>query len=178
MVGMEVRNHDGVDVGRFDAGGGELAFMNPAVSANCPAVPVSIRTSCFPVLTNSAVNEIGRMFGGRKAAASALLSAATAGVADELAVDRQKPGAVVKRGELENRRACSDRRRGLAPVASGAAARLTLGSAAAPAVSAEAARKERRDTGVSMSRFLLYCFMRRVGCLCNTTPPIIVRTGL
>ena len=53
-----------------------LAIMYPAVSATWPAVPASIRTSFDPVLTSSTVNETGRMFGGRNAAASALLTAA------------------------------------------------------------------------------------------------------
>jgi hypothetical protein len=52
-----------------------FANMEPAVSATWPAVPVSIMTSFDPVLTSSTVNEIGRMFGGRKAAASARLTA-------------------------------------------------------------------------------------------------------
>ena len=52
-----------------------LAFMKPAVSVICPAVPVSISTSFEPVLTSSAVKEIGSTPGGRKAAASASFTA-------------------------------------------------------------------------------------------------------
>ena len=53
-----------------------LSFMMPAVSVICPAVPVSISTNFVPVLTSSAVNEIGNTFGGRKAAASAWFTCA------------------------------------------------------------------------------------------------------
>ncbi len=53
-----------------------LAIMKPAVSATWPAVPASIRMSFEPVLTSSTVNDTGRMFGGRNAAASALLTSA------------------------------------------------------------------------------------------------------
>ena len=77
-----------------------LAFMKPALSVICPAVPVSIRTSFLPVLTISAVKVIGSTFGGRNAAASASLTGRAAGVANEMLVDRQKPDAVIERGEL------------------------------------------------------------------------------
>ena len=53
-----------------------LASMTPAVSAICPPVPASIITSFDPVLTSSTVNDTGRMFGGRKDAASARFTAA------------------------------------------------------------------------------------------------------
>ena len=52
-----------------------LLIMKPAVSAIWPAVPASIRMSFDPVLTSSTVNDTGRMFGGRNAAASAPLTA-------------------------------------------------------------------------------------------------------
>ena len=53
-----------------------LSSMTPAVSAICPAVPVSIKTSLDPVLTSSAVKVTGSTRGGRKAAANAALTSA------------------------------------------------------------------------------------------------------
>ena len=46
------------------------------MSAIWPAVPVSISTSFAPVFTSNAVNEMGKIFGGRNAAASASLTSA------------------------------------------------------------------------------------------------------
>ena len=54
----------------------KAAGRAPALSVVCPPVPVSISTSFLPVLTRSAVNEIGSTRGGMKAAASASSTAA------------------------------------------------------------------------------------------------------
>ena len=75
--------------------------MCPVVGPSWPPVPVSIRTSFEPVLTSSAVNEVGTMPGGRNASLSALFTSAGPALRTNVVVDLAEPGAVVDGGDLE-----------------------------------------------------------------------------
>ena len=95
-----MRDQNRVDRLRIDAGCLEIVEQTPAVSAIWPAVPVSISTSFAPVFTSNAVNEMGKILRRQKCSGERVVDLGAARIADEFLVDRHKPDAVIKRGEL------------------------------------------------------------------------------
>ena len=67
MVGVKMRDQNCVDVLWIDPGGREIGRTTCRTAAPgesyCPPVPVSIRTSFYPVLTTRGVNGVGMPVG-------------------------------------------------------------------------------------------------------------------